>query len=112
MADMARIKIQTHGPEFWQITVTDADTGKLIPVFWDEHHGIELRVRDGGIFARVDLMVTEIDAECAAGMMEQIRYLCEHGEVVRIVGEVAAQPTETADEFAERTVAMVTRGGD
>lgn len=84
MDDMVRVKIQTHGPQFWQITVTDADTGKVLPVLWDETHGIELRQRAGILVARVDIEVAVIDAELIAEMAETITTIEQYGGIVRV----------------------------
>lgn len=63
MTDLMRVRIKIEDIQFWRMSVTDIDTGKFIPVLWDAQHGIELRIEQGCIIARVDLFVTELDME-------------------------------------------------
>lgn len=70
MSERIKVRIQSDGTEFWRLKVTDSRTGMLLPVLWGKRHGIDLRVEDGCLVARLDLEVTEIDAVLLAGVSE------------------------------------------
>lgn len=66
-----KVRIKSHGPLAWQISVQDVETGAMIPVLWDENRTIEIRQRDGMLYARVDISVDEIDVEVPADLVEK-----------------------------------------
>lgn len=75
-----RIKIHAEGPEAWKIQVTDADTGRQLPVLWDRDDAIVLRSRDGVLVATVQIEVDVIDVSAHAELAETLRF---HGREVR-----------------------------
>jgi hypothetical protein len=64
-----KVRIKSHGPLAWQISVQDVETGIMLPVLWDEDHVIEIRQRDGMLYARVDIAIDEIDVEAPADLV-------------------------------------------
>jgi hypothetical protein len=121
MTDMMKVRIETFGPEFWRIKVTDAETGKSLPVLWDEKHGIDLRIDNYCLVAHVTLEIHEVDSEILAQVQEKIeRVSPEDGAALEFArdtfgaGVIVRHPAapESVDDFAARTVSLVTRKDD
>jgi hypothetical protein len=59
-----RIKLKIYGPEFWRATVTDMDTGKLLPVLVDDENPVvTIRLVNGVWVANVSLLIHEVEAD-------------------------------------------------
>lgn len=128
MADkFMKVRVRSGGAEFWRLCVEDAETGKHIPMMLE---GLTLEIRDGVLVLHGDLMIEELDVIAVgkltddAKMAAHLRSLpnggtfdhesrpalvCSDGEYeARVAARKADVPVETLDDFAARTVALIT----
>jgi hypothetical protein len=68
---LMNVRLQTHGPESWRLSLTDAETGRVIPILLDDTRRIELRDEGGVLVLRCDLMVSEIDIEAVMPVVKR-----------------------------------------
>lgn len=58
-----KIKIKSHGPAGWQMSVTNAETGELIPVLWNDDCKIVIFQHHGALAALIEVVDIEVDVE-------------------------------------------------
>lgn len=81
---LMRIRVVGGGPNWWQLRVEDADSGKALPAVKVE---LILDAEAEMQKAIVTLQVFEIDAELYAERRDLVTHLEKNGEEVRITRE-------------------------
>lgn len=81
MVDQMKVRLKVYGPQFWQCTVEDTETGKQLPMLID---GLTLSIKDGQWTLTGSLLVHEVEANAVADLSEAIETIRKHDGIVRV----------------------------